>query len=96
MKLPLSKASLDFHKQAGLATAGEGALLGLILGAIARRIPYLNSLRTTNPAAYDAALGASVVSIEKHLEEKPQEREFLLPGQEARNTTIQPPPWNLM
>lgn len=86
---------MTFHKHAGLAQAGEGALLGLLLGVLARQIPTLSTLRQTNPSIYDAALGASVLAADRQLSEQSQ-RPSLLPGQDATPTFIQPPPWNLM
>ena len=93
----IPKPSLEFHKTAGLLS--EGALLGFLLGTIARRIPTLSALRVTNPAAYDAALGASIVSLQSHLAnrgDKEEDRPQLLPGQSLAPTRLTPPDWTLM
>lgn len=93
------KPSLHIFKTAGFMTsAGEGALIGILLGAIARRIPMISALRVTNPAAYDAALGASVVSLQSHLanENKEPDRPQLLPGQSLHSVSLTPPDWTLM
>lgn len=84
-------------KCAGLLGTADGALLGVILGLIARRIPMLSDLRTSNPAMYDAALGASVVAVKEQLLGNQQpERPTLLPGQNPNPVVLPSPPWNLM
>ncbi len=88
---------LEEHKIAGLGAVGEGALFAILLGAIVRRIPALSALRVNNPAAYDAALGASVVTLQNSINQRREpERPQLLPGQTLEPTRLLPPDWNLM
>lgn len=63
------------------ANVFSAAVLGLILGALARKVPSLQ-----NPALHDAALGAAVVSLLKPDAPEEQEPKTILP----------PPGWNLV
>lgn len=64
MRLPsrTSVPAIPPAKTAGIADTGVGALLGAILGRIGSKVPALEQLRMSNPMAYDAALGAAVIT----------------------------------
>jgi len=82
-------------KKASLATVGEAALIGLLLGKAARLIPGLDDARINNPAVYDAALGAAIVASLPLIHSSKEEGRAL-PGSAPYPQTVPPPGWNLM
>lgn len=68
------------------SSAGLAAVLGALLSQARRAVPKLEAIRETNPTAYDAALGASVMLAMEQLSGKDEGR----PGEMQPGAMMQP------
>lgn len=79
-------------KTAGLKDLGMGALFGALLGRAGELVPQVRNLRETNPMAYDALLGASLVAAMGAVRPDEEEEASQAP---APTPIISPPGWSV-
>lgn len=84
--------SASLSKTAGLKDLGMGALFGALLGRAGELVPQVKAMRESNPAGYDALLGASIVAAMDAIRTDPPPNEQQQMGDQPI-PIVSPPGW---